>query len=721
MDNLKLLDVSVVICCYNSAKRLPETLRHLLEQDVPEEISWEVIVVDNASTDNTSEIARSLWPNHAPAPLRVVKELEPGLCYARMKGIAEAKYEIVSFLDDDNWAVPNWVKLVSETMRDHPEVGACGGRTEAETEIEPPTWFNTYSSGYVIGKQFDRSRDITWSRGWLWGAGLTIRKKAWDDLTLNGFKPILSGRFGNIITSGEDVEICYALRLVGWHIWYSDELVLKHYISKQRLTTTYLSKLQFGFGTQTIGFDPYNFYAKYKSSEVKTFLGKIWLRQLIREIYFSLFMDGSFWKKLIGSGEKSFNHSMIWLRHWGRITALLKNRKRYDHQIQLFDKNNWIRIERQTVNYLYSNPGFGDAGNPNLSSNPLVTVLICNYNYGRYLSEAIESALNQTWKNLEVIVVDDGSTDNSREILEKYKNRIKIILKENGGQASAFNVGISEAQGEIICFLDSDDFWKADKVETVVKKYSESEWGLVCHRIVEFDNEKYNAESGHPPSGEINKNYIHEGDALEYSIEHGYDWIFHPTSAISMPTKIAKLLIPLPELNWRINADAPLAFGASCYAPVGVINRPLGYYRFHGKNVFLFDRNKNNVRFRILTRIMPIQRYLYLLNHIGNNSRHALKIPDSYYPDFRGRVLALSSNPLKRLLDLYIANIIFHSGLTDATFILMYKICRWLIIDTLAILAITMDFSPKWKQIRMAAKEILSNENHQVKKYCRKY
>ena len=89
-----------------------------------------------------------------------------------------------------------------------------------------------------------------------------------------------------------------------------------------------------------------------------------------------------------------------------------------------------------------------------MNSKPLVTILICNYNYGRFLAEAIESALAQTWKNIEVIVVDDGSTDESREILTKYKGKIRIILKENGGQASAFNAGIAKARGEIVCFLD---------------------------------------------------------------------------------------------------------------------------------------------------------------------------------------------------------------------------------------------------------------------------
>ena len=99
---------------------------------------------------------------------------------------------------------------------------------------------------------------------------------------------------------------------------------------------------------------------------------------------------------------------------------------------------------------------------------PLVTVLITNYNYGRFLREAIDSALNQTYRNVEVVVVDDGSTDESREIIDGYGGRIVSVLKENGGQGSAFNAGIAASRGEIICLLDADDSFDLCKVERVV-------------------------------------------------------------------------------------------------------------------------------------------------------------------------------------------------------------------------------------------------------------
>jgi glycosyltransferase involved in cell wall biosynthesis len=99
---------------------------------------------------------------------------------------------------------------------------------------------------------------------------------------------------------------------------------------------------------------------------------------------------------------------------------------------------------------------------------PLVSILVSNYNYGDFVAEAIESALAQTYTNCEIIVVDDGSTDSSRETINHFAGRIIPVFKSNGGQASAFNAGFARARGNIICFLDSDDLFLPTKVEQVV-------------------------------------------------------------------------------------------------------------------------------------------------------------------------------------------------------------------------------------------------------------
>src|SRR3954451_20463787 len=96
---------------------------------------------------------------------------------------------------------------------------------------------------------------------------------------------------------------------------------------------------------------------------------------------------------------------------------------------------------------------------------PLVSIVIDNYNYARFLPEAIESALAQTYPDTEVIVVDDGSTDDSREIIASYGSRVRPVLKTNGGQASAFNAGFAASRGDVVLFLDSDDTLFPEAVE----------------------------------------------------------------------------------------------------------------------------------------------------------------------------------------------------------------------------------------------------------------
>ncbi|MGL5878790.1 MAG: glycosyltransferase family 2 protein, partial [Xenococcaceae cyanobacterium] len=124
-----------------------------------------------------------------------------------------------------------------------------------------------------------------------------------------------------------------------------------------------------------------------------------------------------------------------------------------------------------------------------MSERPLVSILINNYNYGKFLPEAIDSALAQTYDRCETIVVDDGSTDNSQEIIASYGDRIVPIFKTNGGQASAFNAGFAASSGDIICFLDADDVFlpeKAAAIASVAIDNRDTHW---FYHPLEYQNE----------------------------------------------------------------------------------------------------------------------------------------------------------------------------------------------------------------------------------------
>ena len=247
--------VSLIICSYNGADRLPETIRHINAQRVDSDIPWELIVIDNASSDNTGQVAKKHWKGITS--MRIIVELKKGLMHARLRGIDEARFEFISFIDDDNWIDPNWITNIYKIFFEHPEVGICGSRNFGAFEISPPSWFYEIEESYAIGKQGNETGDITEDRGHVWGAGLSFRNSAFEKITQLGFTSVLTGRSGRNLGAGEDTELSFAFRLAGWKLWYSDRLTLQHYITKERFEWNYVLKMYKGFGASHATFEIY--------------------------------------------------------------------------------------------------------------------------------------------------------------------------------------------------------------------------------------------------------------------------------------------------------------------------------------------------------------------------------------------------------------------------------------------------------------------------------
>lgn len=271
--------VSIVICCHNSALRLPATLECLALQEVPGGVSWEIILVNNGSTDATTDVARAAWADIKQIPLLVVDEPILGLSQARATGLRKASFEYVCFVDDDNLVGPDWISRVANTMHTHPEVAALGGPSVAVTQMAVPQWFHRFQIHYAVGAQSEKAGDITWTRGYLWGAGLTIRNAAWQELARLGFRSLLSDRRGTTLASGGDVELCYALRLAGWKLWYEPGLLLRHFLPENRLSWTYLRRLHRGFGAASVGHDPYLMTLNASAKSLQGKFGLIWTWQ----------------------------------------------------------------------------------------------------------------------------------------------------------------------------------------------------------------------------------------------------------------------------------------------------------------------------------------------------------------------------------------------------------------------------------------------------------
>jgi glycosyltransferase involved in cell wall biosynthesis len=214
---------------------------------------------------------------------------------------------------------------------------------------------------------------------------------------------------------------------------------------------------------------------------------------------------------------------------------------------------------------------------------PLVTVLINNYNYASFLGQAIESAIQQTYSPIEVVVVDDGSTDDSRAVIARYGPAVVPVLKENGGQASAFNVGIAASKGDILCFLDADDFYYPEKVHAVVDLFATLEFSsrliLIHHPLdVHYDDP---AQSGLKRKGPT-----HECPLNLYAYAQKYRHVPYPaspTSGVSINRPLANRIFPLPEAA-AISADDFVVKAAALIGEIHALNRALGGYRVHGRN-----------------------------------------------------------------------------------------------------------------------------------------
>lgn len=243
-DDTKV-DISVVVCCYNSSQRLQSTLDHLANQKIDPFIRWEVVLVDNNSKDNTTEVAKGQWQEHAnTAQLKVFFEREPGLSSARKNGVQNSLGDIIVFCDDDNWLCPTYLQTVYEIMSNHAEIGALGGWCEASFEGEQPMWFSRYARFFAVSKQGNVSGDITNKKGCLYGAGMATTKRAWDELHAKGFRSLLSDRKGESLSSGGDTEYCYALRLLGYKMWYDERLHFQHYMPEGRMKLDYVKRIR---------------------------------------------------------------------------------------------------------------------------------------------------------------------------------------------------------------------------------------------------------------------------------------------------------------------------------------------------------------------------------------------------------------------------------------------------------------------------------------------
>lgn len=239
----------------------------------------------------------------------------------------------------------------------------------------------------------------------------------------------------------------------------------------------------------------------------------------------------------------------------------------------------------------------------------LVSVLISSHNYGRYLATAIDSALGQTHPDVEVVVVDDGSTDESREVIRSYGDRIVAVLKPQGGQVSALNTAFAHSRGRLVSLLDADDAFMPDKVERVVAAWRE------CPRAHVIQHQMQIADQDGRPRHKPFPRRVPHGDLRERVVRSG-GWIARShCSALTFTRAFAERLFPVPATR-RVQTDAgPRDIGlevdtyllgpATLLGPIAAIQAPLCIYRIHGENRYTHTSpTELMLRYRVETDVL---------------------------------------------------------------------------------------------------------------------
>jgi glycosyltransferase involved in cell wall biosynthesis len=238
------------------------------------------------------------------------------------------------------------------------------------------------------------------------------------------------------------------------------------------------------------------------------------------------------------------------------------------------------------------------------------SVIICAYNYARFLQQCLESVMSQTRPADEVIVVDDGSTDGTPDVVARF-SKVDYIRQERGGKASAFNRGLAASQGDVICHLDADDYWLPRKLERTLDVLSETGAGVMIHEAFYVDGDDkylYGSETGTQA----------DTAAQQYSLREVLlkCFIYRPLNATPGKLGVVNTLcvrrdaisdcLPLPT-DLGLAVDGALLLTAARGSVVHISDK-LSAYRHHGGNGFVSDPRSLNYQRRLFEWLQRVPR-----------------------------------------------------------------------------------------------------------------
>jgi glycosyltransferase involved in cell wall biosynthesis len=327
--------VSVVVCTFNGAERLVETLRHLSLQKVPLGIPWEVLVVNNASTDNTLKVVNEEFFKYRQLQLEftVIQQPLPGKINAVKIGFTEAKYSTIILCDDDNWLSPDYVRLAAELMDSDHQIAVVGGIGTYYPQEPRSKEIEGLDRYYVNGPQ-----DWTEKEHWVYGAGAVYRKIIFLKLFQSEWQFITFGRVGNKLNGGEDAEFCFAAYLLGYKIIYDGRLQFQHFVPIERQTQGYVIRLNFWLSYSNVLLNSYFALIYGSKISIKETVNK-WCLSSLKTLLKS---SATFYvQKILKPNESNIEQHIHLQSSLGTFAALVKNRKRimahHHHLVKLMN------------------------------------------------------------------------------------------------------------------------------------------------------------------------------------------------------------------------------------------------------------------------------------------------------------------------------------------------------------------------------------------------
>lgn len=260
--------ISIVVCTFNSANRIENCLTALVHQVNPP--PHELIIVNNGSTDDTvAQIQGHLHQSKGDFDWKIVDEPKQGLIHARIAGLRLARFDWVLFCDDDNALASDFLFEAQQALKTSVRLGVLGSKGLPRFLGQRPEWFDRYASSFAVGDQQvkpSQHRPLVH----VYGAGSIYWKTPLLSLFDRGFSPALQGRRGEKMSSGDDVEWCYLMQLMGYEIVYEPNLKFEHLIPTTRLSWDYYLLLKSGITDSSALLEPYKYLV---SNQTQSLLG----------------------------------------------------------------------------------------------------------------------------------------------------------------------------------------------------------------------------------------------------------------------------------------------------------------------------------------------------------------------------------------------------------------------------------------------------------------